>query len=867
MTKLKNIFYISIASLFLTACGGGGGGNSTPPPPPPVNLAPNANAGVDQTVDEGVTVNLTGTATDSDGTVSTYAWTQVSGTAVTLTNANMQNASFVAPSTASQTSIALVLRLTVTDDDGATGFSDITVTVNTTNQAPVASAGVDQTVNEQTTVPLDASGSTDADGMISTYAWSQVSGPNVSLVNADAAAASFVAPSLSTTQTIGLSVLVTDNRGASSASTVSVTVNPDPALNTAPTANAGVDVTTSSAQTSSLDGSASVDNDGSIASYAWTQTAGAAIALTGANTATPGFTAPTVTADTIYTFELIVTDNEGLTATDTVDVLVTPMPTMVTISGKATYDNVPHNSATNGLDYTNITQDPIRGAVVELIQGATVIEAKSTDLNGDYSFDVNLNSGAYFVRVKSESILDEAAKWDVKVVDNTTLDPVTNQQTVYALDGSNFDVTTSDVNRPRMNAASGWDGTAYTGNRAGAPFHILDRIMDGMLKIRAVDPDVEFPVLEVNWSPNNSATGDGSLAAIRRGEIRTSFQSNRSATSQEFAGQQLFILGAANSDTDEYDGHVVIHEWGHYFESALSRTDTTAGLHAGDDRLDMRLAFGEGFGNAWSGIITDDSFYRDSSNVNQSGGFSINVESNSATNAGWFNEGSTASILYDIYDSQNDGADSISLGLKPIYDVMVGQQKNTEAFTSIFSFITYLKDENPTAVSDINSVLMAQGINGDGIYGIGETNSAGANPSNKVLPVYTELAVNGPGKEACSTDDFDTAGVSNDLTVDSGVKIGVFRYLNFTIPVTDSYRFLISAPTATADPAMRVFVDSNSFFLIDDFADGASENAVLNLTAGNYRATVFEYDNTTEDNSLIQTGSSDECFIVQIVTP
>jgi hypothetical protein len=56
----------------------------------------------------------------------------------------------------------------------------------------------------------------------------------------------------------------------------------------------------------------------------------------------------------------------------------------------------------------------------------------------------------------------------------------------------------------------------------------------------------------------------------------------------------MFLLGKEDVDTDEFDTHVVVHEWGHYFESAVSRSDSPGGNHALGDLLDARLAFGEG---------------------------------------------------------------------------------------------------------------------------------------------------------------------------------------------------------------------------------------------------------------------------------
>ena len=74
-----------------------------------------------------------------------------------------------------------------------------------------------------------------------------------------------------------------------------------------------------------LDGSTSTDPDpgDSIASYRWEQTAGSpSITLNGANTAKATFTAPSVTADTTFTFKLTVTDKQSVSSSTSVNVIV-----------------------------------------------------------------------------------------------------------------------------------------------------------------------------------------------------------------------------------------------------------------------------------------------------------------------------------------------------------------------------------------------------------------------------------------------------------------------------------------------------------------------------------------------------------------
>lgn len=145
-----------------------------------------ADAGTDQAVQQGQAVTLDGSK--SINAVS-YAWTQTSGPAVTLTNADKSVATFTAP--ASEGTLGFEL---TASGPGGSSTDDVLITVQTVT-APVADAGPDQTgVLASNTVLLDASGSTGA----ATFAWTQISGTAATLTNANTSRASFTMPASTT---------------------------------------------------------------------------------------------------------------------------------------------------------------------------------------------------------------------------------------------------------------------------------------------------------------------------------------------------------------------------------------------------------------------------------------------------------------------------------------------------------------------------------------------------------------------------------------------------------------------------------------------------------------------------------------------
>lgn len=196
------------------------------------NIVPTVNAGADKSITLPVsTVQLVGTASDADGSITKYQWSRFLGTV---------GGTIVSPNSATTnitnlTTGTYVFTLTVTDNSGATGSDNVMVMVNPAppnNQSPTANAGTDKSlILPNNSIDITGTG-TDADGTIAGYVWTKIAGPSTfTLTNSNT---SKVTVSNLIVGTYVFRLTVTDNQGASGTDDVSVTVSqltPPPTFN------------------------------------------------------------------------------------------------------------------------------------------------------------------------------------------------------------------------------------------------------------------------------------------------------------------------------------------------------------------------------------------------------------------------------------------------------------------------------------------------------------------------------------------------------------------------------------------------------------------------------------------------------------
>lgn len=278
----------------------------------PVNHAPTSNAGPDQTRPLGSTVHLDGTgSSDPDGDALTFAWTLTSKPATstaTLTGATTALPTFVLDK-AGTYQIQLVV-----SDGNLTSTTDIVI-VSTTNSAPVADAGPDQSGTVTALIHLDGSHSHDVDGNTLTYLWSFSSRPAAStatLTNSTTVTPQFT---IDKPGSYIVQLVVNDGTAASAADTVTIST-----ANSPPVANAGADQSGTIGTTLTLDGSGSSDVDGDTLTYQWaitTKPANSMATLSNPTTVTPTFI---LDKPGTYTAQLIVNDGAVNSSADTVTI-------------------------------------------------------------------------------------------------------------------------------------------------------------------------------------------------------------------------------------------------------------------------------------------------------------------------------------------------------------------------------------------------------------------------------------------------------------------------------------------------------------------------------------------------------------------
>ena len=359
------------------------------------SVAPVAHAGSDQTVLEGALVSLDGS--DSTGINLTFQWTQLAGEPVTLSDPMSVSPMFTPLLPGGFGSQTLTFQLTVSSgSQSSTDTVDIIVT--NVNHAPVADAGDDQNVNEDSAVVLSGIDSYDPDSDPLNYQWVQTGGPAVALTGANTAAPSFTAPILAggvgSAESLTFDLTVSDG---TISQTASVTVLVEQ-VNHAPVADPGSPQTVHSGTPVALDGGGSGDPDGDAIGFSWLQVGGPIVALANPGTATPSFTAPPVSGSETLTFRLTVGDGD-LEGEAEVAVTITNGVPRCDLALPSINLLWPPNHGMRQIAITKVT-DPNADGVIVTVTGVTQDEPVNGQGDGDSSPDAVIQGAGVLLRAE-----------------------------------------------------------------------------------------------------------------------------------------------------------------------------------------------------------------------------------------------------------------------------------------------------------------------------------------------------------------------------------------------------------------------------------------------------------------------------------
>jgi hypothetical protein len=374
---------------------------------PPANPPPIVDAGLPQTI-TGTSTSVTGTSSDPGGSIASVAWSTVS---VPIGNGTLTYGTPNANTTTvgNMTTVgAYTLKYTATDNLGATASANVVIQKNgAANINPTSNAGGDQTITLPTnSVNVSGSLSSDADGSITGYLWTKISGPT----SFNIVSASQVNTTINNLVqgVYQFNLRVTDNNGAVANDVVQITVNAP--ANTPPIVSAGNPITvTQPATSTSVTGTAS-DPGGSIAGVLWTFVSGPGPTPTFGSATALITTVNGMTSPGAYTIKLTATDNLGATASSTVVIQVNAVANVLPVAnaGADQIDTLPNDVILDGITSTDadgaitgyqwtkvsggnatiVSATQRRTTITNLVAGSYTFQLKVTDNNGGTSTDL-----------------------------------------------------------------------------------------------------------------------------------------------------------------------------------------------------------------------------------------------------------------------------------------------------------------------------------------------------------------------------------------------------------------------------------------------------------------------------------------------
>ena len=359
---------------------------------------------------------------------------------------------------------------------------------------------------------------------------------------------------------------------------------------------------------------------------------------------------------------------------ETLDSVVPENAVLIRRQGQAMYQKV--EVTDTGLDLSRPVFVPIRHARVEIVDSITrqVVSVAETDEEGWFFIGVP-DRNALQVRV-----LSRLRSSEVKVVDNTA-----SGRPTYAL--------IKDIDDP----ASEEILELIDSTRQAGAFNILDGVQRGNALIAQADPQLIPPPLTIFWSQKNN---ESVISRLTGGQIKTTFF--------HLATNTAYVLGDRNTDSDEFDDSVILHEYAHMLAGALlprrfawraSQYRRYRWIREWPGPRVGRISFHPLFGGPRSIWIQKGRGFQQSVSISRKM-FHLSI------GPGYRSEASVAGILWDLVDENADKDDLLQLPFAAVWNAFTDLRNIRYVYLPYFleSFLA----KNPGLSDALRTMVVAR---------------------------------------------------------------------------------------------------------------------------------------------------------------
>ena len=344
-------------------------------------------------------------------------------------------------------------------------------------------------------------------------------------------------------------------------------------------------------------------------------------------------------------------------------------------TGHALYEKV--EVLESGLDPNRTVLEPIRGARVEVWDPFTrqAVSVSETDDDGNFRIVVPDQVG---LRVR---VLSRLRSVDVRVLDNTA--------------GNQLYVLTKEIGDP----LDPTEIELIESTRQAGAFNILDNVHRGNALLAQTDLQAAPPPLTVYWSEKNT---ESVLLRLTEGKARSTFFDPRTNTA--------YIGGDRNTDSDEFDDSVILHEYAHLLAARFSRDDSPGGPHFIGEYLDPRLAWSEGWANFFSSAARGSSIYIDSKSPGVPP-VRYDLEEDIPPNdrPGYNSEATVGSILWDLLDENRDNSDSAQFPFATLWSAFT-DLRSVRGYVYLPFFLETFLDRNSDFADELRAMVIRRGL-------------------------------------------------------------------------------------------------------------------------------------------------------------